>query len=162
MEKKQKRSILYISIFAGVLALIILQVLQAFLPIPNEFIILFPLLLAIGLWSIMPTILYLEDKKYKKLEAGFESEILYKTNGNLITINGQRNGNIYLEKDKIHFISLDKKPPILIELKKGQLMKVELINFFDLEIEVDKEVLLYFRTVEAEQLMINMIEKGFI
>ncbi|MDD2371423.1 MAG: hypothetical protein PHQ32_05405 [Firmicutes bacterium] len=162
MDIRQKRAILYISIFTGFLSFIILQVLQVFLPIPMEFRYLFPLLFAVGIWSIMPTVLYLEDRKYKKIEEKFESEILLKTNGNLITDKGQRNGNIYLENDKLHFISLNKRPHVFIELKKGQLLKIELKNFFDLEIVIDNEVRIYLRTVDAEQLLIKMIEKGFI
>ncbi len=162
MDKVQKRAILYISIISGLFVLITLQLLGLFLSIPEEIIIFFPLLFAVILWSILPIILYLEDKKYRKVENGFKSEVVFKTNGNLLTNKGHRNGNIYLENDKFHFVSLDKKPPIFIEINKGQLMKTELINNIELKIIIEPEINLYLRTLEADKLLINMIEKGFI
>ena len=57
---------------------------------------------------------------------------------------------------------MDKKPPIFIEFTKGQLLKTELVNSFDLKITVDQKTLINFRSLEAEKILLKMIEEGFV
>lgn len=63
-------------------------------------------------------------KKYAQAEKEIDDTVLFTANGNFQLDRDVRNGNIYFCKDKIYFISLDKKPHITEMVFRNEVLAI--------------------------------------
>lgn len=160
MDKNQNKGILYFSIFSGVFSFIVLNLLKDILEIPFEFTIMFPLIYAVGIWAIMPTIIQIQSRKYMDYEKKFKTRAIYMTVANLLMKQGQRNGRLYVFPGRLLFFSADSMPRIEVEITSNKIRYIQLIDDIDLAIVLESdegvEKQIRFRIAEAKLLMENI------
>ena len=114
---------------------------------------------------LMPA-LYLEErirnKRYAQAEQAIVSPIWYRMNGNVKTLQGVRNANVYFTDGGIVFISLDKKPYCLEEVLKHQIERYDTNDTTILNIYTNDNRMFLITSAEVRTLIAKLKDHRWI
>ena len=157
MAKYFSRAVIFINLFTGFLFYIIASLFWA-----HDWALWGALLFTVGMFLIVPAVLYWNDRRYRGIEEELAEPVLLKATVNFDCSAGIRNGYLYFTGTALYLYSRDKKPFLADRVEKVDVVMIQIRNHTQMYIFAAQDRSYLLNCAACGALVEQMLQHGWI